>query len=51
MPFAFENGSYLEKRFSKEPRVDLTDPDVAVVAEVLGEITLVGVSRKAWRES
>jgi len=38
----------LEERFSKEPRVRLTEPDVAVVAEVLGETTLVGVSRRTW---
>lgn len=38
----------LEERYSKEPHVHLTDPDVAVIAEVLGEMTLVGVSRKAW---
>lgn len=32
------------------PRVKLKNPDVAVVAEVLGPITAVGISRRAWRE-
>jgi tRNA(Ser,Leu) C12 N-acetylase TAN1 len=31
------------------PQVDLADPDVKVIAEVLGPSTAVGIVRKAWR--
>lgn len=32
------------------PRVDLSRPDVTVVAEVLGERTMVGVVRREWQD-
>jgi tRNA(Ser,Leu) C12 N-acetylase TAN1 len=40
----------LEQRHGARPRVDLSHPDVTVIAEVLGPTTAVGVVRKAWRE-
>ncbi len=43
-------GAALEHRHGRAPRVDLTDPDVTIGAEVLGPTTLIGVVRKAWRE-
>ena len=40
----------LEEKHGAKPRVNLKNPDIAVVAEVLGPITAVGISRKVWRE-
>jgi tRNA(Ser,Leu) C12 N-acetylase TAN1 len=40
----------LEEKHGAKPIVRLKNPDIAVVAEVLGPITAVGISRKAWRE-
>jgi tRNA(Ser,Leu) C12 N-acetylase TAN1 len=31
--------------------VDLEDPDVTVVAEVLGPWTAIGISKKVWKET
>ena len=39
----------LQQKHGVKPLVDLKNPDVTVVAEVLGPITAVGVVRKAWR--
>ncbi len=39
----------LNEKYGKRPRVDLRDPDVTVIAEVLGADTAVGVLRKMWR--
>lgn len=39
----------LERRYGTRPRVNLTTPDVEVIAEVLGPSTAVGIVRKAWR--
>lgn len=39
----------LERRYGTPPQVDLTDPDVKVIAEVLGPSSAVGIVRKAWR--
>jgi tRNA(Ser,Leu) C12 N-acetylase TAN1 len=39
----------LELKNGKKPVVDLDEPDVTIVAEVLGPVTTVGVLRKAWR--
>jgi tRNA(Ser,Leu) C12 N-acetylase TAN1 len=36
----------LKQKFGREPRVDLKNPDVTVVAEVLGPNTAVGILRK-----
>jgi tRNA(Ser,Leu) C12 N-acetylase TAN1 len=33
------------------PRVDLSSPDITIVAEVLGPLTEVGIIRKDWRQS
>ncbi len=40
----------LEKKYGKKPKVDLKDPDVMVVAEVLGECLEVGIIKKTWYE-
>ena len=40
----------LEEKHGAKPSVKLKNPDVAVVAEVLGSITAVGISRRGWRE-
>jgi len=40
----------LEEKHGGKPRVNLKNPDVAIVAEVLGPITAVGILRRAWRE-
>jgi len=39
----------LQQKYGALPEVDLDDPDITVVAEVLGPNTAMGVSRKAWR--
>jgi tRNA(Ser,Leu) C12 N-acetylase TAN1 len=38
----------LEGKYRKKPAVDLDDPDVTVVAEVLGPNTAIGIVRTAW---
>jgi tRNA(Ser,Leu) C12 N-acetylase TAN1 len=38
----------LQRKYDKKPAVDLDDPDVMVVAEVLGPNTTIGIVRKAW---
>lgn len=39
----------LQGKYGKRPLVHLKDPDITVIAEVLGEETAVGVLRKTWR--
>jgi tRNA(Ser,Leu) C12 N-acetylase TAN1 len=39
----------LKLKNGKKPVVDLDEPDVTVVAEVMGPVTIVGVLRKTWR--
>jgi tRNA(Ser,Leu) C12 N-acetylase TAN1 len=39
----------LQQKYGKKPNVDLKNPDITVVAEVLGQNTAVGILRKAWR--
>lgn len=39
----------LQQKYGKKPNVDLKNPDITVVAEVLGPNTAVGIMRKAWR--
>ena len=41
----------LQEKYGKKPNVDLEDPDITVVAEVLGPNTAIGIIRKAWRVS
>lgn len=41
----------LQQKYGKKPNVDLKNPDITVVAEVLGPNTAVGILRKAWRVS
>jgi len=38
----------LQQKYEVKPSVDLKNPDVTIVAEVLGPITAVGVVRRAW---
>jgi tRNA(Ser,Leu) C12 N-acetylase TAN1 len=40
----------LEAKYNKKPKVNLKNPDITVIAEVLGPIAAVGISRRAWRE-
>ena len=40
----------LEVKYNKKPKVSLNNPDITVVAEILGPIAWVGISRRAWRE-
>jgi tRNA(Ser,Leu) C12 N-acetylase TAN1 len=40
----------LEEKYGTKPSVKLKNSDVAIMAEVLGPITAVGIFRKAWRE-
>ncbi len=40
----------LERKYQKKPKVSLKNSDITVIAEVLGPMTAVGISRKAWRE-
>jgi len=40
----------LEAKHNKKPRVSLTQPDVTVVAEILGPVADIGIWRKVWRE-
>lgn len=39
----------LEQKDNRKPTVTLTDPDVTIIAEVLGPSTLIGLLRKDWR--
>lgn len=41
----------LEGKHGKRPLVDLRTPDVMVIAEVLGHVTVVGILRRAWRQT
>jgi tRNA(Ser,Leu) C12 N-acetylase TAN1 len=40
----------LEGKYKKKPKVSLKNPDVTVIAEILGPIAAVGISSRAWRE-
>lgn len=39
----------VQQKYKEKPKVDLKNPDVMVIAEVLGPNTAVGILRKAWR--
>lgn len=41
----------LEAKYNKKPKVSLNDPDITLVAEILGPLAWVGFSRKSWRQS
>ncbi|RPJ04437.1 MAG: hypothetical protein EHM36_10655 [Deltaproteobacteria bacterium] len=41
----------LHEKYGKGPKVNLRSPDVAVIAEVLGPTTAVGVARRLWHEN
>ena len=38
----------LEEKFGKKPEVDLEKPDINILAEVLGERTMVGIIKNDW---
>ncbi|HKJ47146.1 MAG TPA: THUMP domain-containing protein [Balneolales bacterium] len=40
----------LNQKYGKKPKVDLEHPDVKIVAEVLGNITAIGIQLKYWKE-
>jgi tRNA(Ser,Leu) C12 N-acetylase TAN1 len=40
----------LKEKYGSKPSVRLKGPDVAVIAEILGPVTAVGISRRAWHE-
>jgi tRNA(Ser,Leu) C12 N-acetylase TAN1 len=40
----------LEGKYNKKPKVSLKNPDITLIAEILGPIAAVGISRRAWRE-
>jgi tRNA(Ser,Leu) C12 N-acetylase TAN1 len=40
----------LEAKYNRKPKVNLRNPDITVIAEILGPIAAVGISRRAWRE-
>jgi tRNA(Ser,Leu) C12 N-acetylase TAN1 len=40
----------LETKYNRKPKVSLRNPDITVIAEILGPIAAVGISRRAWRE-
>jgi tRNA(Ser,Leu) C12 N-acetylase TAN1 len=42
--------SALEGKYNKKPKVNLKNPDVTVIAEILGPTAAIGISRRAWRE-
>jgi len=39
----------LQQKYGKRPKVDLKDPDVTIIVEVLGPITAVGILKKTWQ--
>ena len=39
----------LEMKTGEKPLVSLSDPEITINAEVLGPITLIGITRKAWQ--
>jgi tRNA(Ser,Leu) C12 N-acetylase TAN1 len=41
----------LREKYGKRPLVNLKDPEVTVMAEVLGADTAVGILRKMWRKA
>jgi tRNA(Ser,Leu) C12 N-acetylase TAN1 len=40
----------LQQKYGKKPNVDLEHPDVKIVAEVLGNVTAIGIQLKYWKE-
>ena len=40
----------LEDKYNKKPKISLQNPDITVIAEILGPTAAIGISRKAWRE-
>jgi tRNA(Ser,Leu) C12 N-acetylase TAN1 len=40
----------LEGKYNKKPKVNLKNPDITVIAEILGPTAAIGISRRDWRE-
>ena len=40
----------LKDKYGKDPKVDLENPDIKIIAEVLGHATAIGVQYKSWFE-
>lgn len=40
----------LEGKYQRRPKVNLKNPDITVIAEILGPIVAIGISRREWRE-
>jgi hypothetical protein len=40
----------LEEKHGARPCVRMKNADIVIVAEVLGPMTAVGISRRSWRE-
>jgi tRNA(Ser,Leu) C12 N-acetylase TAN1 len=40
----------LEAKHNKQPKVNLKNPELMVIAEILGPLAAVGILRKVWRE-
>jgi tRNA(Ser,Leu) C12 N-acetylase TAN1 len=41
----------LEEKYRKTPRVNLKNPDITVIAEILGPLAAIGIARRSWRGS
>ena len=39
----------LEGKYQRKPKVNLKNPDITVIAEILGPIAAIGISRREWR--
>jgi tRNA(Ser,Leu) C12 N-acetylase TAN1 len=40
----------LEAKYNRKPKVSLKNPDIIVIAEILGPMAAVGISRRNWRD-
>jgi tRNA(Ser,Leu) C12 N-acetylase TAN1 len=40
----------LEAKYTDAPNVKLKDPDIMVIAEILGPVAAVGLARRDWRD-
>ncbi|MGE5058583.1 MAG: THUMP domain-containing protein [Betaproteobacteria bacterium] len=40
----------LEGKYQRRPKVNLKNPDITVIAEILGPIVAIVISRREWRE-
>lgn len=40
----------LAQKYNGKPKVNLKSPDVTVIAEILGPVAAIGITRKTWRD-